>query len=298
MDIFCYGMISPSTVYVLDDRFSYPAPNQYAEYKQILPSVGGEAVNSAIVLSKLGVTTKLDANWLNPKGAEGVLGLLKPFGIDVTRLTIKEGCGTDEVVITDKTSRTVFGNYAAFHDGPKQWNDPQEIDIQNAKVVALDPYFREESRLAAELCVRNNTPYVSLDAKYDDSIALNASVIVMSHELRDQFYPNVGAFELFGMYHQSCKGLVIFTFGSDELWYARPGTAMKKYTPYKIKPVDTTGAGDAFRGAIAYGVLKGWDDERMIDFASAVAACVCMIMPHTLNAPGLAEVEKFIKARK
>ncbi|NQT27743.1 hypothetical protein HQ585_20470 [candidate division KSB1 bacterium] len=36
--------------------------------------------------------------------------------------------------------------------GEKQWNAPQESDIQNARMVVLDPYFRDESRAAARMC--------------------------------------------------------------------------------------------------------------------------------------------------
>jgi sugar/nucleoside kinase (ribokinase family) len=42
----------------------------------------------------------------------------------------------------------------------------------------------------------------------------------------------------------------------------------------------------------------GWPDERVVDFASAVAACVCMTMPHALDAPDLAAVEAFIEEHK
>ena len=69
-EVYLYGMISPSTVYLLDEGFAFPQPNQYAEIKQSLPSVGGEAVNSAIMLSKLGVKTKLDGIWISQKHAD------------------------------------------------------------------------------------------------------------------------------------------------------------------------------------------------------------------------------------
>lgn len=296
--VYLYGMISASTVHVLDPKFDYPQPNQYAEIKETLPSIGGEAVNSAIILSKLGVKTKLDGNWINPNNADKIFTLLKPYRIDTSRLTLRENYGTEEVVITDKTSRTVFGNYQAFHSGVKQWNDPHESDIQNAKYVALDPYFKQESLKVAELCFKNNKPYVTLDCRFDDFIAINSASVVVSHELRDQAYPRCDMFEVFKQYQEHCKGLVIFTFGSDELWYARPGQIIKKYTPYKIKPIDTTGAGDSFRAAITFGLLNNWDDDATVDFASAVAACVCLTMPHTLNAPDLVGVQRFMREYK
>jgi sugar/nucleoside kinase (ribokinase family) len=298
MDVYLYGMISPSTVYLLNPAFNYPQANEYAEIKQVLPSVGGEAANSAIVLSRLGLKTKLDGNWLNPKNAGKVFDLLKPHNIDVSRLSIKENFGTEEIVITDKHTRTVFGNYAAFHNGEKQWNSPLEEDIQNAACVALDPYLKEESNLVAELCVKNGKPYVTLDCKYDSYMAQNAASIIISHELRNEHYMNANNTQLFKKYQEQCKGLVIFTFGSNDLWFSRKGQKIKKFKPFQIETIDTTGAGDAFRGAITYGIFKGWGDEKTIEFASAVAACVCLTMPHALNAPTLNEVMNFLKGYK
>jgi hypothetical protein len=50
MHVYLYGMISASTVHILDSNFNFPQLNEYAEIKDTLPSVGGEAVNSAIML--------------------------------------------------------------------------------------------------------------------------------------------------------------------------------------------------------------------------------------------------------
>ena len=297
-DVYLYGMISPSTVYVLDDNFAYPQPNEYAEIKQSLPSVGGEAVNSAIMLSKLGLKTKLDGIWLNQSRAGNVMSLLKPFGIDVSRITVKPEGGTDEIVIADRTSRTVFGNYAGFHAGEKQWNDPQEADVQKARIIALDPYLRDSSLQVAQLCVLNRKPYVTLDCRYDDFMANHAAAVIISHELRDQVYRGQDMKEIFKKYQDGCEGLIIFTFGADELWYARRNQSIRKYKPYEITPVDTTGAGDSFRAGIVYGLLNAWDDASTVDFASAVAACVCLSAPHALNAPELNEVLAFMRERK
>jgi sugar/nucleoside kinase (ribokinase family) len=297
-DAYSYGMISPSTVHVLRSDFVFPRPNTYAEIARTHPSIGGEAANSAIVLAKLGLRCKLDGNWIHPTNAAKVTGLLGAFGIDLTRLTVSEGGGTEEVVIADRDSRTVFGNYASFHEGPRQWNDPQPDDIRDAEIVCLDPYFREQSLQAAQLCVEHRTPYVTLDCPYDGFIAQHAAAVVVSHELRDQAYAGRDVSEVFAEYRERCQGLVIFTFGSDALWFARHGGERKTREPYAIEPVDTTGAGDSFRAGVAYGILQGWDDERIVEFASAVAACVCLTVPHALNAPGLAAVLVFMEKHR
>ena len=297
-EVYLYGMISMSTVYVLDKDFVFPRSNEYAEIAKSVFSIGGEAANSAIMLSKLGIKARLDGNWLNKKNADKILNCLKSYDIDISRLTVKENYGTEEIVITDRDSRTVFGNYASFHRGEKQWNIPKETDIEDATFVSLDPYLRSESLLAAELCVQNQKPYVTLDCKYDDFIAKNAEAVIISHELRDQAYKDRNMKEIFKNYQEYCKGLVIFTFGSDDLWYGRKEEKINKFKPYSIEPVDTTGAGDSFRAGVIYGLMKSWDDRSIVRFASAISACVCLTFPHTLNAPGLEGIIKFMDENK
>ena len=291
-------MISPSVVYVLREDFAFPKANAYAEIGRTLPSIGGEAANSAIVLARLGLRTMLDGNWLNRRSAERVTGTLAGFGIDVSRLSVTDEFGTEEFVIADGESRTVFGNYAGFHSGPRQWNEPQAEDIAASAIVCLDPYFRQESRLAAELCVAHGKPYVTLDCRHDDYVAQHAAAVAISHELRDDAYAGRDMREVFGEYLEACDGLVVFTFGGDELWYGRRGGSPVVYRPYAIEPVDTTGAGDSFRGALAYGLLQGWSDDRTVEFASAVAACVCLTMPHALGAPDLDTVVAFMEQHR
>ncbi len=43
----------------------------------------------------------------------------------------------------------------------------------------------------------------------------------------------------------------------------------------KVEVVDTTGAGDAFMGGLSFGLLQGWDFERVGLFANACAALCC-----------------------
>jgi fructokinase len=64
---------------------------------------------------------------------------------------------------------------------------------------------------------------------------------------------------------------------------------------FKVKVVDTTGAGDAFMGALSYGLLQGWDFKRLGLFANACAALCCMKVG-AREMCKLHEVMAFIKA--
>lgn len=55
------------------------------------------------------------------------------------------------------------------------------------------------------------------------------------------------------------------------------------YAPsFKIRVVDTTGAGDLFHAAFSYGILHAWAPPRILDFACAAAGLNC----ETLGARG------------
>ncbi|MCX7708411.1 MAG: carbohydrate kinase family protein [Clostridia bacterium] len=294
-DIYSFGMISSSTLHILADNF--PGADCYSEIKDTYKMVGGEAANSSIVLSKLGLKVKLDGNWLG-KNDEGIFTkqILDRFNIDTSRLTIKaDYSGVQEIVFADSKTRTIFGTYVQLHD-KEDWNTPSSEDIQNSKIVCLDPFFKEESLKTAQLCKSMNKPYVTIDCEYTSEIAKNAEVLIISGEFRGGKYAGCDHRELYLKYREHCNGLVIFTFGQDPILYSRKGEAVNKFEPYRVTAVDTAGAGDSFRSGILYGLLNGWSDSKTINFASALAAMVCTTFPGVLNAPGFQDVLQFIES--
>ena len=61
-----------------------------------------------------------------------------------------------------------------------------------------------------------------------------------------------------------------------------------------VEVIDTTGAGDAFHGAILYGLYQQWAPEQTIRFASATAALNCRDLGGRTALPERAEVELFL----
>ena len=44
---------------------------------------------------------------------------------------------------------------------------------------------------------------------------------------------------------------------------------------FRVRTVDTTGAGDIFHGAFAYGIVRGWPVDEILDFSCAAAGLNC-----------------------
>lgn len=66
---------------------------------------------------------------------------------------------------------------------------------------------------------------------------------------------------------------------------------------FKIEVTDTTGAGDVFHGGFIFGLIRKWEMEKIIEFASVCAALKCRKLGGREGIPTLQEVENFLKRR-
>ncbi len=296
-DVYSFGVVSCSTLYRV--RGDFPAPEGYAEIDGVDYMTGGEAANSSIVLSRLGLSVKLDGSWLGDDDAgRRTRTFLESNRIDISRLPPRKGVSSvQEVVFAAKGTRTIFGTYCRLHEA-MHWNVPDEADITGATVVCLDPFFGAASRRAAEMAAGAGVPVVTVDCRHDDPLLADTSAVVVAESFLRENYAGVRPDELFREYQRSTEGLVLFTFGDREIWYARSAEPVSTFQPFPIEPVDTTGGGDSFRAGVVYGILKGWPDRRTIEFAAAIAAIVCTRFPGVLGAPSLAEVHDFLRAHR
>lgn len=296
LDVYLYGMTVYSTLHLLDH---YPEPDTYGEIKDTYQVVGGEVGNSAIVLASLGCRVRIDGPYLGSKTAREAQSFMGRFGIDCSLLKTDDSFdGVMDMVLIDKQTRTVFGRFGEYFSGPKLWSMPHEKSISDCSIVALDPFFKEESLEVSRICKRLGKPYVTIDSPFDSEIYKNAAAIVVSNEYIQNHYKGFDITELMNCYLQEAEGLVIFTFGGREIFYGRKGCEVKRILPYKVEVKSTLGAGDTFRAGVVYGLMNGFDDDRTVRFAAATAAMVCTRFPFALNPPSLDEIEAMAENRQ
>jgi sugar/nucleoside kinase (ribokinase family) len=297
-DVYVYGMTVLSTIHRLKDNF--PAPDGYQEIQQTFVMPGGEAANCAIVLRHLGISVELDGCYLGDVTAAPLKLYLSERGIDCSRMQREPNFeGWRDIVFCDGRSRTVFGWFVENLFGTRKlWTTPSEASIKAARCVALDPFFGTESRQVAELCVKHHTDYVTIDCHWDDLIAQHARAIVCSREFIDREYPGTDRLELLAKYRSVCPGLIIFTFGADEIVYQSTGEAQPAtFKPYTVKVVDTLAAGDTFRAGVVFSVLQQMSACETVKFASACAAVSCTRFPSVYEPPTLKEVTQLVQSR-
>lgn len=297
-DVYAYGVIAASELHLL--TMPFPTPDGYAEIAESHFMTGGEALNSAIVLSRLGVSVQLDGNWIgNTPAGERLLATIRSYAIDAQRLRVQPGfAGVREIVFSDERNRTIFGNYVDLLSTTRKWNIPQKDDVARARMVCVDPPFQAESALVGAYAVELGIPFVSIDCPYDTPLSSAAAAVILSGEYRNRAYPQADLAELFAAYQQRAHGLVVFTVGDDAVLYGRKGAPIRQFKPYPVQVIDSAGAGDSFRAGVIYGMLQQWDDNQTIQYAAAVAGLVCASFPGVLNSPTHAEVMRFMQEHR
>ena len=77
--------------------------------------------------------------------------------------------------------------------------------------------------------------------------------------------------------------------------YGRKGQKMKRMKPFSVDVKSTLGAGDTFKAACVYGLMKGLSDDELVRFASATSAVAISRYSLPLNPPTLEEVKRILR---
>lgn len=98
------------------------------------------------------------------------------------------------------------------------------------------------------------------------------------------------------MHDRGVKTLII-TMGEHGAYYSGPDGAFMM-PAFKINPVDSTAAGDAFNGGFAVSIASGKDVKEAMRYASACGAITTMRRGSMPSLPNAEEVEQFLKEHK
>ena len=256
---------------------------------QIKLAFGGDALNEAVVLTRLGKTVDLISKVGNDEAGSRVLSFLKDSGITINKITVENGLDTSiNVVLIDEYGERYFLTNPAGSQRKLTEDDIYSYldsvsDIVSFASIFVSPLLdipamtrifkrikeKPDRTLVADLtkakkgeCLEDLAhllPYVDYILPNEDEIALLTGV-------KDP-YINAGLLIESGV---SCavikcgsKGCIIRT--RDEIYHI-PAYPVKKC-------VDTTGAGDSFAAGFLWALSEGMPLIDCGYFACAAASC-------------------------
>lgn len=295
-EVYMHGQILGTHSFLLKGEFLQP--DEYSELKAKYFLPGGETGTAATVLSSLGASVKIDGTHIGTEVAPLLKEFFRDKTVDLSSLYFDPDYeGLMDYVVIAGLVRSPMGVFQSLykHDAVRRWNMPKEDDIAGCKVAAIDPFFLEATQAAAELCVKHNKQYVTIDSEHDSYLHQHCAVNVVSKECTgSEKYKEKSIEEIYGLLTDNTDGLVIITRGEKEMLYGRKGQPMKKMKPFSVEVKSTLGAGDTFKAGCVYGLLHGMSDDELVRFSSACSAIAVSRFPLPLNPPTMKEVRELL----
>ncbi len=293
-EVYLFGQVLGTHSFLLKDGFLQP--DEYAEIKDRYFLPGGETGTAATVLDSLGVSVRMDGTWIGTEVAPMLKKFYADKNVDLSPLNFEwDDPGVMDYVVIAGLVRSPMGRFQTlFSTGKRWWSVPCEEDIAECKAAGIDPFFGDETRLAAELCIKHHIPYVTIDSRHDSFLHKHAAINVVSKECTGSSYASLEPEAIMELMQQETEGLTIITQGGGEMLYGRHGEPLHRMKPFNVEVRSTLGAGDTFKAGCVYALLKGMSDEETVRFASACSAVAISRFPLPLNPPRLEEVNKLL----
>lgn len=266
------------------------------EARALLIQGGGPVATALVSLSRLGVRTEFSGVVSDDDAGSLIIKGLKDEGVGVKGLKVRKGGASQTafIVVNGRTgSRTILWKRPTVL--PLEPSEVNGAFLKGADFLLLDGLMKDASLKAAKLARRLNIP-VMLDAgKVRDGMLVLARLsdyIVASEEFGRGL--KLKPKEALAYLASSNPRAVTMTLGrkGSVTWHEGRISSQKAF---KVKAVDTTGAGDVFHGGYIYGLLQGWGIEKTVEFASAFAALKCRKPGGRTGIPTLSETLRLIK---
>lgn len=222
--------------------------------------------------------------------------------IDTTRLRMRDDVGTNVCLILveqDTGRRAMFCHRRAPITGLVLEEADRAI-IHSARALHLDGQFTPAAIQAAhwareayvKVCFDGNHPRPGLD----ELLPLVDWLVVA------ESFP--AAYTGLSNPEEAARGLL--STGAELLVITQGEQGCQVWTTedhfqvpgFDVTALDTTGAGDAFHGALIHGMLQGWELHQVASFANAVAAINCQTLGGRRGLPTLSQVETFLAVRQ
>ena len=295
VDIVGVGLNATDTIIRLPH---FPSFNSKVEFRvsEVLP--GGQVATAVTACARWG----LRARYVGKIGDDGAGRLhqneMLSSGIEAHWIVVPDCQSQSSFILVDETTgeRTVL-----WKRDPRLELLPSDLQrewIIQAKLLHVDGHDCASATQAAQWARSAGIPVTAdLDNRYPGVEALLEEV---DYAITSQEFParimgqNDLLLSLPAMASRFGCRLVAATLGAGGV-LAWDGQRFHYFPAFDLQPVDTTGAGDVFHAAFAYGLLNGQDLPRILEFSCAAAGLSCLGMGARGGIPTIEEINELVR---
>ena len=164
--------------------------------------------------------------------------------------------------------------------------------LEGVRYLALDLYGGAERLETARAAFEAGVSTAIGDVIWPDHPALPfTSIATNSGPFIRQHFPGVDIRQHARKLQSISKGIVIITDGPREVYALDAAGNGFIITPPIVNAVDATGAGDAFRAGLLYGLLRGFDLPRSLCWGVATGSIKVQNLGAATTLPDFKEIE-------
>jgi sulfofructose kinase len=299
-DVAGFGLNSVDLVAVVAE---YPAPGSKQRLQRFARRPGGQMATAAATCARLGWRTRYIGNFGDDDLGAVSRDSLTAHGVDITASrTVAGATNQFAVILVDARSgeRTVlWDRHPALNMEPA---DVPHDAVTSARLLIVDCHQTAASARAAKLARQARTPTIIDVEKVRPGIAdllQNIDAIIAAEEFPTALTGHEDLGRALGvMARDSGASVVCVTLGESGSLAWCNGREIRT-PPFQVDCVDSTGAGDVFRGAFAAGCLAAPDGdiEDVLRYANAAAALNCRALGSRGALPTAWEVEQLMAGR-
>lgn len=263
-----------------------------------ITSGGGMAANAAAAAARLGGEVTLWSRIGEDAAGRMIGDELARFGVDTGDLKIVPGThsATAAVIVDSLGERLIVSEDDRSLPMTPDWLPLDQI--KGAGVILSDLSWIEGTRAAFERARALGVPtMVDVDlgsGRLLPEILDLTDIVISSAPAFVRFLPGADtAARLRWLVEQGVRHAGVTRGPDGYQWLDSHGTTGDQ-PAFAVEPVDTTGAGDAFHGAFAFGLAQGLADADCARLAAATAALKCRRLGARAGLPTLGEVEAFL----
>jgi sulfofructose kinase len=295
--ILCAGIIVLDEVFCVDE---FPAPDGKVQATDFVFVNGGCAANAAAAIARLGGRAILAGPLGGPAGVDSngdrVLAALKRENVDCTPCQRVAGLATalSAIFINARGDRMIV----TYRDNRVATTVPVDPDgvVAAVDAVLADNRYPDFVRPICEAARRRNLPVV-LDGDRptveDDPLFRLATHVIFSSECLRATTGTADLGEGLSRVARRTEAFLAVSNGSGDIVFLETGKVCR-LPVFKIRAVDTLGAGDAFHGGFALALAEGNSEVAAMRFGAAVAGIKCTRLGGSGGAPTRAEVEALL----
>jgi len=276
VDVVGLGLNATDTVLIVRE---FPALGSKARVLSTSQQAGGQVATALVTCARLGLRARYIGKVGDDDAGRFQLASLRQEGLDLRYLRVARGTGNQFacILVDQRTGeRTVF-----WDRDPRLAIAPRDFAreaVTSARLLHVDGCDVEASLQAARWARRARIPIVAdLDTVYKrvERLFPYIDYLVASANFLPAVTGEPDPFKVLEFMARDYKVRVPgMTLGRDGALLLHDGRFY--YSPgFVVETVDTTGAGDVFHGAFIYGLLAGWDMNRILHFSNALAGLNC-----------------------